>query len=674
MEPQFRPGTLARAACLALALSVSGPSVQAAPEAHGNGGYAYLSPRPGAQRASPWNNVVLREGSDIDAATLAAGALTVRGTLSGVHDGETRLSDDGRTIVFLPRLPFALEETVVVHLEPGFRTTSGRMLPPLSFAFRVARADPKLGRHPEMEEFSGGREAPRATPATETTARPQSNATCNALPPNYIPTTLLASDDPAPGRVFLSPITQVQPSARGRLLVLDNHNMPLFFRDLTYRAFDFKRQPNGLLTYYYETPSGPGRKVVAMNDAGAAVGAYTTGNGYITDAHDSILLPNGHALLMAYDWQPVDMSVVVPGGDPFAIVAGLIVQELDASANVVFQWSSWDHVPITDVIECNRSLTGSVLDYVHGNSIEIMPDGNLLVSCRNLSVILKISRTTGDVLWRLGSNAKQNDFTFIGDPRGFSHQHDARLLPDGHLTVFDNGNCLVPEYSRALEYEIDEVNMTATLVWSHRATPDIYGGELGSMRRQADGASLINWGSTPVNPNVTEVHADGTRAWEIGFGEATTWTYRAFRFDWDTARFTTAEDSLDFGTILVGEGRNLPLTVANPAGTDLEITCFASTDPNFSITDPTPITVPAGGNVVLNVNFLPTHWGLRRATVYLRSMDDTSLVARAVPVSGKVFAVAPAAGPATTGALAVGLLALAVWTLRRRGSPRPRSA
>ena len=42
------------------------------------------------------------------------------------------------------------------------------------------------------------------------------------------------------------------------------------------------------------------------------------------------------------------MSQITPGGSPDAVVTGLVVQELDASKNVIFQWRTWDYLPITD--------------------------------------------------------------------------------------------------------------------------------------------------------------------------------------------------------------------------------------------------------------------------------------------------------------------------------------
>ena len=39
-----------------------------------------------------------------------------------------------------------------------------------------------------------------------------------------------------------------------------------------------------------------------------------------------------------YDAQFVDMSEIVEGGDPDAIVIGLVIQDVDAANNVLFQW------------------------------------------------------------------------------------------------------------------------------------------------------------------------------------------------------------------------------------------------------------------------------------------------------------------------------------------------
>lgn len=642
-----------------------------APASSGAERYQYLSPQPGSRYVSPWNNVVIRLGPYVRAGSLRAGAVAVTGSLSGIHVGTLVLSDDARTVVFKPDRPFARGETVAIRVDGVIATLRGDAVPPLRYSFQVSPADPKQQPHRELDELLGSPSDARAPvarrPLVTATASQQTAQGCEGLPTNYIHTTLLASNHPDPGRIFLAPITQAAASPHGRLLILDNNNMPVFFRDLPIRAFDFKRQANGLLTYFIE----PGFKFLAMDSTYTVVDTFRAGNGYTTDAHELVLLPNGHALLMVTDWEPVDMSAIVQGGYPDAFVGGLIVQELDAAKNVVFQWRSWDHFKITDMIECDGHwLTDDVIDWVHGNAIELDRDGNLLISSRHLNEITKIDRPTGAVIWRLGLNAKNNDFGFEGDARGFSHQHDIRRMPNGNITLFDNGNCLAPEYSRGLEYSLDESGRVATFVREYRNTPDIYCSAMGNMQRFADGGTLIGWGATYVNPNVTELHADGSKAWEIGFGEPTTWSYRAFRFPWETTRFSTAQDSLDFGAVSASGHEDRSLTIRNPSGRDLGITCFVSTDTSFFVTDPVPVLVPAFGNATVNVRFKPLADGPHDASLYVRAANDTELVARVVAVRGvKIPAVPvlPAAGLPLLGGV---LLGVAVKTLRAGSRPR----
>ena len=94
--------------------------------------------------------------------------------------------------------------------------------------------------------------------------------------------------------------------------------------------------------------------------------------------------------------------------------------------------------------------------------------------------ITKISRQSGEIIWRLGG--LNNQFIFTNEnmdsdhttPTPFCYRHDIRRLDNGNITIYDNGNFKDPNYSRAVEYQLDEDNMTATLIWEYRDTPDIF--------------------------------------------------------------------------------------------------------------------------------------------------------------------------------------------------------
>ena len=85
-----------------------------------------------------------------------------------------------------------------------------------------------------------------------------------------------------------------------------------------------------------------------------------------------------------------------------------------------------------------------------------------------LAEITKIDRYSGDIIWRMGG--KNNQFTFVNEseefaPLYFMWQHDVRRLSTGHITLFDVGEINVRPWSRVVEYELNESNKTATIVW-----------------------------------------------------------------------------------------------------------------------------------------------------------------------------------------------------------------
>jgi len=225
-------------------------------------------------------------------------------------------------------------------------------------------------------------------------------------------------------------------------------------------------------------------------------------------------------LFTSYEGYNVDMSKVIEGGNPNALVAGAILYELDADKNVIFKWRAWDHIPVLDSYQPIKDFLNITTLYSNFNSVDIDHDGNFLLCNRLLSEIIKINRNTGEIIWRLGG--KHNDFTFINEcpeylDMPFSMQHDIRFLPNGNVTFFDNGDQHVPPQSRAIEYKLDENNMTATLVWEHISDPLLFATSTGSTKRLPNGNTAIGWGTIPANPkrDYVEIAPDGTIELEL---------------------------------------------------------------------------------------------------------------------------------------------------------------
>ncbi|MEO6167594.1 MAG: aryl-sulfate sulfotransferase, partial [Chitinophagales bacterium] len=179
-----------------------------------------------------------------------------------------------------------------------------------------------------------------------------------------------------------------------------------------------------------------------------------------------------------------------------------------------------------------------ILDYVHTNSIELDADGNIITSNRNIDQVNKIDISTGAFIWRLGG--VKNEFTFLNDPEQFSCQHDCRRLPNGNITLYDNGNYHAPPHSAAKEYQLDVVQKTATLVWSytHPKVENIipYYSAMGNVQRLANGNTFINWGKRSQTnlPSMTEVDCAGTIVWEMKLAANKQYiSYRAHKYDWN---------------------------------------------------------------------------------------------------------------------------------------------
>jgi hypothetical protein len=227
-----------------------------------------------------------------------------------------------------------------------------------------------------------------------------------------------------------------------------------------------------------------------------------------------------------YDLRTTDMSAF--GGSATARVAGHYLLRQEIGGPVTFSWSAWDHFSLADWIEEPLSLkTQDPIDFDHPNALTIDLDGNYLVSWRQFGQITKIDRNTSQIVWRLGGRA--NQFSFVNDPLGgFSGQHNIRVLPDGHLLLYDNGLRHAPPVSRAAEYAIDAAAKTATLVWEYRHTPSVYTPFTGSAERLTSGNTLIGWAGIGL---VTEVTPAGTVVWEgqLAYKGQPVAMYRALR-------------------------------------------------------------------------------------------------------------------------------------------------
>jgi hypothetical protein len=311
---------------------------------------------------------------------------------------------------------------------------------------------------------------------------------------------------------------------------LDAAGVPLWYRGESQAVFDFKKHPGGSLSYAVRRSGGSGAHQVLLDSNFQEVSRLSTVGLVQTDIHDFLILPNGNRVFMSYEPAVHDLTAFGLAVDES--VKDSIFQEVTPDQQVLFQWNSWDHMQYDHSVYAFNQR-----DYAHANSIALDHDEHWLWSSRGLSQVMKIHRTTGEVMWRLGGIA--SDFTFVNDPyNGFCGQHTASRLDNGHVLIFDNSRTCLPELqgsrpaqSRAVEYALDEVAMTAELVWSYERQ-DIFASSQGSAQRLSNGNTMICWGSGS-DVLATEVTAAGDVVYELtarGENDARFMCYRARRF------------------------------------------------------------------------------------------------------------------------------------------------
>jgi len=576
----------------------------------------YVSPLPGSKFIMPENNIALRNEQVFDNNCLSLDLLSVIDESGNNINGSLRLSTDNKTLIFLPDKPYPLGQNIHVSLKKGLKTIRGWEIEPLDFMFTIT---PELVNPPAKYLLNQ-----IGSPNRDHAVRSFSDkigAKDLDLPPGFPPITITTYEGIPHDEYYFISTWVWAGNYDPYLIIFDAIGVPVFYQkaDLTYR--DFKLQHNGYLSYaaieeqFY--------KLKVLDSSYQCIDTFQIGNGYtLTDMHDFHLFENGHAFVIAQDWQNYAMDTVVPGGDPNAMLCGFIIQEQDADKNVIFQWRSWDHFHVTDAGP-QIDLTASFIDYVHGNAIEIESDTSILLSSRSLDEITKIHRNTGEIIWRFGG--KKNQFLFLNDTLGFTMQHDCRRLLNGHVTLFDNGTMHPdPKFSSALEYSLNEDSLEAYLVNRFRNNPDIFGGAMGNAQWTFDSSIVVGWGNG--NTGITEFKANGEVSRIIDYPA---FSYRAFRFPWETNYFLSGADTLNF-ECFSNDSTIQTVNLYNPNDFEIEITSSFNHTDFFTVENDLSIIIPANESMALLVKFKSDTIGTFLDCLTLNSDINTDTLVRRI--------------------------------------------
>jgi len=354
---------------------------------------------------------------------------------------------------------------------------------------------------------------------------------CNTAIADYLDYNFVINQEPYPAKLFVHSMSTQAPH-----MGILNPDLSLHWNVYSHnQGFDF-RENNGRLSYFDKTSL-----FWLIADRNMTEIDTLQCQGVRTDYHDIRLLDNGGYILQCYDstWTNLELPI------PQLIKDILVIQEFDNEKNLILDWNAMDHLSIYDYPAMN--LFAPEITFMHGNSIEIDSDNNLLLSNRTSDEIIKIDRITGEIIWIMGGPL--NEFTFIDDPlNGFNKQHDVRRIENGNITLFDNGTGHSPMLSRAVEYQVDESAKTSRLIWAYNHPDSIVAMSMGSVQRLPNQNTLINWGfffeTNIINAGtvIMEVDYDKNIVFELTY-PTSYYTYRARKSDWEFDINTIKGDS-----------------------------------------------------------------------------------------------------------------------------------
>jgi hypothetical protein len=479
-----------------------------------------VNPLPGTYAASARTQISL-----LGVPTADLRAVRVSGSLTGAHAGQLRWYSQGDGASFIPRVPFEPGELVTVR--GNIRHASH--VKPFAFSFTVA--------HQEPIRYVAQRAAPR---------RPGEvlhyHSRHDLVPPTIVVTAAAAGGSArahAAARadselVFATPYEGPGPAGP---LIFDEAGNVVWFAPLprgisaaNLQVEQYDGQP--VLTYWRGRvpPQGFGQgEEVILNSAYQQVGRVHAGNGYKVDLHDFHIGPDSTAVFTVFN--PIQCDLSTLGGPHGGAVTDGAFQEIDLRTGLVRrEWHGIDHVALPDSYATPVGTSTSwPFDFFHINSVVQQPNGTTIVSARNTSAIYELNTASGRVLEEIGG--RSSNVRLAADAQT-AYQHDARVLPNGTISVFDNGGVpMVHSQSRALIIEVNRRAGTGALVAQYEHPTPLSSGSQGNFQTLADGDTFVGWGSEPY---FSEFSPGGQTLFDAHF-RGPYQSYRGYRFAWQGA-------------------------------------------------------------------------------------------------------------------------------------------
>lgn len=350
---------------------------------------------------------------------------------------------------------------------------------------------------------------------------------------------VIESFGPSRGYFFISSEEIYEDTDSNYIAIFDMYGVPVFYKLLNEKVRNFKLQSNGVLTYISGNPA----KVYMLDSSCNYIDTLHLDNYKINDAN-FILTEDNQAVVLAYKEVEKDMSLIVEGGNPEAIIRETYILILNDNNEIIFEWNSSDHFNILDVNEDSPyvDLKSDSIDYLNASDLILESDTSILLCSKYMDEVTKIDIRNGNVIWRLGG--ANNEFTIIDDnDDGFSHPTKIAKKENGNILIFDSGLLHKNPVSSVKEYIVSEENKTATLIEIYqdysKKNVDSFAGF-----HYDDKNIIAYWGNK--TPSLTEFHSNSTIALRLNFSNQS-FANQISKYQWKTNLFTPVVDSINFG-------------------------------------------------------------------------------------------------------------------------------
>jgi hypothetical protein len=466
-----------------------------------------VSPLPDSYDASPRTQISL-----LGAPAGALSALSVSGSRTGKHSGRLEAYSQGDGASFVPSESFRSGETVSVR----GKLTIASKTQVIAFHFVIAQ--------PDILKY---------TPPGHVPSDPAEVHSFHSRPDLQPPALTVTARSPqtAPGDIFSAPYSG--PGQSGPMIFDEAGNVVWFdplpsgedASNLQVQQLDGEPVLSWWQGYIAPQGFGEGEEVIDNSDY-QLLGRVYAGNGFKADLHDFHITPQNTAVLTVFG--PIYCNLASVGGPRGGAVTDSIFQEIDLRTGLVRrEWHSLDHVPLSDSYRTAKTTSAEwPFDFLHINSIDQLTDGKTLISARNTWTLYELETLTGQVLLRVGG--KHSDLK-LASGATTAFQHDATMLENGTISVFDNGGVpKVEPQSRGLVVAVNPQTKTDTLVAQYAHPTALSSGSQGNIQQLSNGDMFVGWGAQPY---FSEFGAAGQLLFD-GHMHGSYQSYRTYRFPW----------------------------------------------------------------------------------------------------------------------------------------------